>query len=84
MVSLMSGLINRLSPRQPVAASFDVDERTAELLAKLQKRFGVDTNAAVISRALALANIASDHAGPDNTVTISGEGRGAVKVALAE
>jgi hypothetical protein len=56
-----------------VAASFDVDEQTVELLAKLQKRFGVDTNAAVIRKALALANIASDHAEPDNTITISGE-----------
>ena len=67
----------------PVAASFDVDKRTAELLAKLQKKFGVDTNAEVISRALALANIASDHAGHDNTVTISGEGKTPVKVTLA-
>ena len=68
----------------PVAASFDVDERTEKLLLKLQKAFGVDTNAAVISRALALANIAGEHAGPDHTVTISGEGKKPVKVALAE
>jgi hypothetical protein len=67
-----------------VAASFDVDEQTVELLAKLQKRFGVDTNAAVIRKALALANIASEHAGPDNTITISGEGQPPMKVALAE
>jgi hypothetical protein len=68
----------------PVAASFDVDERTAKLLAKLQKKFGVNTNAAVISRALALADIASEHAGDDNTVTIAGEGKAPVKVSLAE
>jgi hypothetical protein len=67
----------------PVAASFDIDARTATLLLKLQKRFGVDTNAAVISRALALADIASEHAGPDNTVTITGDGQEPVKVRLA-
>lgn len=80
----MSGLINSAPPlRGPVVASFDVDERTEKLLLKLQKKFGVDTNAAVISRALALADIACDVAGPDNTVTISGTGRAPVKVTLA-
>ena len=79
----MSGLINSAPPRRwPVAASFDVDERTEKLLLKLQKRFGVDTNAAVISKALVLADIASEHAGPDNTVTISGDGQEPVKVRL--
>ena len=43
--------------------SFEVDERTAALLADLQKTFGVKTNAAVIRKALALANVASQHAG---------------------
>jgi hypothetical protein len=78
----MSGLIN--STPRTVAASFDVDERTSDLLLKLQKTFGVETNSAVIRKALALANIAGEHAGPDNTVTISGEGKSPVKVALAE
>jgi hypothetical protein len=65
-------------------AGFDVDQNTAVLLAKLQQAFKVDTNAAVISKALALAKIASEHAGPDNTVTIVGEGKPPVKVSLAE
>jgi len=66
--------------------SFDVDERTAALLAALQKTFNVKTNAAVIRKALALANVASQHAGPDNTITIAPSEDGtkpAVKVSLA-
>ncbi len=66
--------------------SFEVDERTAELLGQLQKTFGVKTNAAVIRKALALANVASQHAGPDNTITTAPSEDGkkpAVKVSLA-
>ena len=65
--------------------SFEVDERTAALLAGLQKTFGVKTNAAVIRKALALANVASQHADADNTITIasSEDGKSAVKVLLA-
>ncbi len=63
--------------------SFEVDERTAELLAQLQKTFGVKTNAAVIRKALALANVAAQHAAPDHTITISGDGQPPVKVSLA-
>ena len=65
--------------------SFEVDERTAALLAELQKTFGVKTNAAVRRKALAMANVASQHAGPDDTITIatSGDGKPAVKVSLA-
>ncbi len=64
--------------------TFEVDERTAELLAKLQGTFGVKTNAAVIRKALALANVAAQHAASDHTITISsGEGEAPVKVSLA-
>jgi hypothetical protein len=63
--------------------SFDVDERTAELLAQLQKTFGVKTNAAVIRKALALANVASRQADADNTITIGSDAKPAVKVSLA-
>ena len=46
--------------------------------------FGVKTNAAVIRKALALANVASQHAGSDNTITItSDEGKPPVNVSLA-
>ena len=66
------------------ATSFDVDERTAALLAELQKTFGVKTNAAVIRKALALANVASQHAAADNTITIASEdGKPPVKIFLA-
>ena len=56
------------------------------MLADLQKTFGVRTNAAVIRKALALANVASQHAGADNTITIAPSEDGtkpAVKVSLA-
>jgi hypothetical protein len=67
----------------PRVASFDVDGRTAELMTGLQKTFGVKTNAEVIRKALALASIAREQAASDNTVTIAGEGKEPVKVALA-
>jgi len=63
--------------------SFDVDERTAALLAELQKTFGVKTNAAVLRKALALASLASKHAASDHTITISGDGQAPVKISLA-
>ena len=65
--------------------SFEVDDRTAALIAQLRETFGVKTNAAVIRKALALANVASQHANSDNTITIapSDDGKPAVKVSLA-
>jgi hypothetical protein len=64
--------------------SFEVDERTAELLVQLRETFGVKTNAAVIRKALALANVASRYATTDHTITIDpGEGQPVVKVSLA-
>jgi hypothetical protein len=63
--------------------SFEVDERTADLIAKLRETFGVKTNAAVIRKALALANVASQHAGSDHTITITSDDKPAVKVSLA-
>jgi hypothetical protein len=66
------------------ATSFEVDERTAALIAQLRETFGVKTNAAVIRKALALANVASEHADADHTITIApSDGRPAVKVSLA-
>lgn len=65
--------------------TFEVDDHTAALIAQLRSTFGVSTNAAVIRKALALANVASQHANSDNTITIapSDDGRPAVKVSLA-
>jgi hypothetical protein len=51
--------------------TFEVDERTANLLTQLQEKFGVKTNAAVIRKALALANVATQQADADNTITIA-------------
>jgi hypothetical protein len=71
--------------RDMAVTSFEVDERTAALLTELQKKFGVRTNAAVIRKALALANVAAEHADSDNTITIApSEGKRAVKVLLDE
>jgi|GEM_PF-1982997 len=64
--------------------SFEVDERTAAFIAQLRQTFGVNTNAAVIRKALALASIASQHADDDHTITIApGGGKSAVKISLA-
>jgi hypothetical protein len=71
-------------PNRTVGTNFEIDEHTAKLLARLQKTFGVDTNAAVIRKAVALASIAGEQAGADNTVTIAGAGKAPVKVSLAD
>lgn len=64
--------------------TFEVDQRTADLIAHLRESFGVKTNAAVIRKALALANVASQQADSDHTITISGGGeKPPVKVSLA-
>ena len=66
--------------------SFDVDKRTAATIERLRSAFGVKTNAGVIRKALALANIASQHADADGTITIapSEDGKPAVNPSLAE
>ena len=65
--------------------SFAVDGHTASVLIQLQKAFGVTSNAEVIRKALALANLASQRAGSDNTITItSDDGKPPVKVSLVE
>ena len=64
--------------------SFEVDDRTLALIAQLRETFGVRTNAAVIRKALALANVVSQHADSDHTITItSGKDKPPVKVSLA-
>ena len=77
----MSGLINRAAgtPR----TSYDLDERTNLLITELQKKnFGVTSNAEVIRRAIALADIASKLADADGKITISSEGKSPVTVSL--
>lgn len=66
--------------------TFTVSGRSASMLAQLQKAFGVTSNAEVIRKALALARLASQHAGADNTITISSDdgSKPPVKVSLVE
>jgi hypothetical protein len=51
--------------------TFTVSGHSASMLVQLQTVFGVTSNAEVIRKALALASLASQHAGADNTITIS-------------
>lgn len=50
--------------------SFVVNDETLDLIQALKSKFHVNSNAAVIRRALALAKVATDSAGDDNAVTI--------------
>jgi hypothetical protein len=63
--------------------SFVIDDRTAEILESLKKEFGVKTNAAVIRKALALANVAARSADADHTVTILDKDRKEQRIFLA-
>jgi len=50
-----------------------VNEETIALLEELKKVFGVDTNVAVIRRALTLARIAAKNQREDHTISILGK-----------
>jgi len=50
--------------------TFAVDANTMKALESLKTSFGVKTNAQVIRKALALALVASQNKGIDNTITI--------------
>ncbi len=54
--------------------SFKINAHTAQVLADLQKTFGVRTNAEVISSAVALARIVARVAGDKRSVVIKGAG----------
>lgn len=53
--------------------NFAVSSETLELIEKLKKEFGVDTNAAVLKRALAIARLAATNKRDDHTVSIVGK-----------
>ena len=53
-----------------VQTTFEVDAATLEALADLKGKFGVKTNAQVIRKALALARVAAQNIGPDNSITL--------------
>lgn len=60
-------------PGMTVSQSFDIDEKTRDLLIQLRPVFGCDDNAAVIRKALAVASIIRRCVGPNETnVTIKG------------
>ena len=63
--------------------SFVVDDNTLRAFDDLKKIFGVNSNAAVVRRAVALARIAASNAGEDNTLTIVDRMNKTHKVILA-
>lgn len=50
--------------------SFDIDEKTAQVLDGLKKVYGVQSNAGVLKRALAIALIAAKHADEDHNIRL--------------
>ena len=63
-------------PAEPTKRSqlnFAVSGDTLELIEDLKKTFGVDSNTAVLKRALALARVASGNQRDDHTITILGK-----------
>jgi hypothetical protein len=53
---------------QTKLTSFEIDPNTAETLENLKRIYGVNSNAAVLRRALAIALIASKHVDDDNNI----------------
>jgi hypothetical protein len=63
--------------------TFEVDDATLAALTDLKKKFGVKTNAQVIRKALALARVAAQNVGEDNTITILSPDQHKQKVLLS-
>jgi len=64
------------NPAQPPKRSqlnFAVSGDTLDLIEDLKKTFGVESNTAVLKRALALARVASGNQRDDHTITIVGK-----------
>jgi hypothetical protein len=53
--------------------NFTVNEETLALLESLKGAFGVDSNTAVLRRALAIARLAAANRRADNTISIIGK-----------
>ncbi len=53
--------------------NFAVSGETLDLIEDLKKTFGVETNTAVLKRALAIARLAANNQREDHTVTIVGK-----------
>lgn len=63
--------------------SFVVNDQLLQTLEDLKKTFGVTSNAAVVRKALALAQVAAANASPDHTVTIGDDKERCHKVLLS-
>lgn len=63
--------------------TFTVNEQTVELIDALKRDFNVNTTADVLRRALALARVATENAGADNTLTIIDRNNERHKIMLA-
>ena len=61
-----------MSTKKP-QINFTVNEETLLLLESLKNAFGVDTNTAVLRRALAIARVAANNQRPDHTISIIGK-----------
>lgn len=61
-----------MSTKRP-QINFTVNEETLALLEDLKDAFGVDTNTAVLKRALAIARLAAKNQRDDHTVSIIGK-----------
>jgi ribosomal protein L7/L12 len=66
-----------------MAESYTFQNQTLDLIEALKKPFGVTTNAEVISRALALAQVVAEQADDQHTVVVVGKDE-PVKVNLTE
>jgi hypothetical protein len=63
--------------------TFKMDQGVVDALDMLKKRFNVSTDAAVIERALGLAQVATKVGGDDGIVTLDGSG-GRQQIALGQ
>lgn len=53
--------------------NFQINDETLNLIEQLKGAFGVDTNTAVLKRALAIARLAANHQRNDHTITLIGK-----------
>lgn len=61
------------SNKRPPQINFTVNQETLALLDELKGAFGVETNTAVLRRALAIARLAANNQRDDHTISIVGK-----------
>jgi hypothetical protein len=59
--------------KRPPQINFTVNDETLALLEELKEAFGVETNTAVLRRALAIARLAAKNQRDDHTISIVGK-----------